>query len=1028
MLLPDISIKRPVAISCLIIALILLGLNAYRKMPLEFLPKMDSPFITIVTVYPGASPAEIETDIAKKIEDAVVSIDGLKHFTSTCMENVSQTFLEFELDVNIDEAANDVREKIDLIIEKLPVDAEKPKVFKFDLNARPIITFALTGELSVEELYDYADNTLRDRVSVLQGVADVQLFGGAEREVNILLDRDKLAARGLTSIAVVNAIKQGISTIPSGRVKQSGTEYSVKFDAEYRKVSNIGNLEISNEKGSRCYLKDIGSVSMATEELRQASFINGRTCIGIRVVKKADANTVKVVNLVHEAMDDIKATLPGGMDLVWVSDDGSFIQASADAAASNIAAGVLLTAAVLFIFLHHFRPTLVVAITMPVTIVITILFMHSMQFSLNTSTLLAVGLSVGILVTNSIVVMESIVTRMSQTNNPIEASKLGATDVATAVIASAGTNAVVLLPISLMGTMVGRFFNPFALTMIGATAISLFVSFTLTPMLCSFLLKQNRIKPNKQLSGSIEAAWNRMFNRLSVIYESVLRQLTRNRWAAAGLLSAVLLLTFLSIKLIPLVGLTFFGDVDKGEVVVRLEYPTAYNLEQTIMRVKQAEDLLKDLPNVSNLFTLVGKVENLLGASSEGVHLGQILIKFVDRTKRTETMEDILVKVRGRLANYPDSIVTASATDPLGGQNIPLQMEIAGTDLSVLDSAAERVLKLCREIKGIVDPDSSARSGKPELRILPRRAVLSDLDTSIFGLGTVIRGNLEGIIAGSYKEGARTYDIRVKFAEKEGKNQVKAFLFPGGPGHPITLDNFAKVEETVSPVLINRKDKSRVSLVYAHLSGNTPLATVVKDLSRAIDQKGNLPPGYTYRFFGKTEDMEEAGEKFMEAGIIAIVLTYLLLAAILESFKQPIIILFTIPMALIGFIWALYIAGKPIDIFILLGAVMLIGIVVNNAILIMGKMNQYIAQGLPRHEAMVQSAVDELRPIIMITSAAILGMLPLAVGRGLGSEFRYGIGIASVGGIFVSGLLTLVVLPVLYNLFTRNIHRETQEQ
>jgi len=1019
MFLARISVKRPVAVACLLIALMLLGLNSYRKMALEFLPKMDTPFITVVTVYPGATPAEIETDIAKRIEDAIISIDGLKHVTSSCMENVCQTLLEFQLEIDIDEAANDVREKVDVIVNELPEDAEKPKVLKFDINAIPIITLALTGELSLDELYDYADNTLRDRLSVLQGVADVQLVGGAEREVNVLLDRNKLAARGLTSMTVVKAIEEGIRTIPSGRVRQSGTEYSVKFDAEYKEVVDIGDLEVSNENGSRCYLKDIGTVKMATEELRQAAFVDGRLCIGIRIVKKADANAVRVVDLVRRAMEDIEVLFPGGMELVWVADDGAFIKASADTTTINIAQGVLLTAVVLFLFLHSFRTTLIVAVTMPVTIIISLLFMFILQFSLNTSTLLSIGLSVGILVTNSIVVLESVVRRISESDNPHEAAQTGASDVATAVMASAGTNAVVLLPVSMMGTMVGRFFNPFALTMLSATAVSLFVSFTLTPMLCTVLLKQSSGDTPGPLSGRMEAGWDRMFDRLSRGYESVLRLFTNKRWTAAVLIGAVLLLGLFTVRLIPSIGLTILGDIDQGEVFVKLEYPTRYNLEQTIARVKEAEALLNDLSGLSHVFTIIGKVEGTAGKASEGVHLAQILLKFTDKTERNEPMETTLGKIRKRLAGYPDSIVSATVADPVSGQYTPIELEIAGQDFAILDTAAEKVMKLTRGIEGIVDPDSSVRFGKPELRIKPRRAVLSDLNAPSVGLGMALRGNLEGIIAGSYKEGARTYDIRVKFAEVEGKNQVKAFLFPGGPGHPIPLDSFAEVEETVAPVLITRKDKSRISMVYANLSGNTSLAAAVKKLGLAIDEKGSLPPGYTYRFVGRTESMKEAGFEFVEAGLLAIILTYLVLAAILESFRQPFLILFTIPLAMIGFLWALYLTGKSIDMFVMLGAVMLIGIVVNNAILILGQMNHYLAEGLPRREAMLKAAVAELRPIIMITMAAVLGMLPLAIGRGLGSEFRDGIGIASVGGIMVSGLLTLFIVPAAYNLFVR---------
>ena len=825
---------------------------------------------------------------------------------------------------------------------------------------------------------------------------------------------------------VADAVKGGIRTIPSGRVRQSGTEYSVKFDAEYTTIAGIGELEVSNENGSRCYLKDLGSVIMTTEEFRQASFIDGSPCIGIRVVKKADANAVHVVNLVRGTMDEIRSSLPGGMELVWVSDDGTFIQSSADAAMMNIVAGVCLTAVVLFLFLYNFRTTLVVAVTMPLTIVISLFFMYLLGFSFNVPTLLAMGLSVGILVTNSIVVLERVIKRLDAGSSPHDAAKMGAADVATAVIASAGTNAVVLFPISMMGTVVGVFFKPFALTMVTATIVSLFISFTLTPMLCSIILSQQAGGRPESLLMRMEAKWNGIFTQLASGYGWVLRFLTRKRWAAAALIGGVLLVFMFTLKLVPLIGFTFVNDIDKGEVFVKLEYPTRYGLKLTTARVHEAEVLLKDLPDLCHVFTSIGKVEGVHGKSSEGVYLAQIFLRFADKTERTESLYTTLTKIRVLLSDYPDSIVSVNIPTPIGGQKSPIELEIAGEDLATLDDTGERVLKLARGMTGIIDPDSSVRSGKPELRIRPRRAVLSDLNLAPAGLGMVLRGNLEGIKAGSYKEGARTYDIRVKFVEEKGKAQVKEFLFPGAEGRPITLANIAHVEETLTPVQITRKDKRRVSKVYANLANHMPLGTAIRQLSNAIDEKGNLPPGYTFRFIGDAEVMEEAQYEFLEAGVLALLLTYLVLAAILESFQLPFIILITIPPAMIGLIWALYVTGESISIFILLGGVMLIGIVVNNAILIMGRMTSYLTEGLPRHDAMIRAATDELRPIIMITLAAVLGMLPLAMGQGLGSELRSGIGIASVGGIMVSGLLTLFLLPVFYNLFTGNKHMESK--
>jgi len=1018
MFLSDASVRRPVAVSCLIIGLTLLGFNAYRKMGLELMPKMDVPFITVVTIYPGASPDQIETDIAKRIEDQVVTIDGLKHVSSSCMENVCQTLLEFDLGVNVDIAATDVREKLDLIRADFPTDVEDPKIMKFDINAMPIITLALTGDVSIEELYDYANNTLRDRITVILGVADVTLIGGAEREVHVMLDRQKLAARGLSSMHVVQAIRLGIGTIPSGRVIESGTEYSVKLDSEYERVEDIGSLEIVNEEGRRCYIRDVGYVAMTTEELRQKASIDGRSCIAIKIVKKAEANAVRVVRRVREAMAKLNKELPGGMELVWIDDDGRFIEATVASAWLNVGQGIALTAFVLFFFLYNFRSTLIVAITMPLTIVVGLFFMQFLNYTLNTSTLLAIGMSVGILVTNSIVVMEAIIKRFDLTGDAKASSRLGTSEVTVAILASVGTNVVVLFPIGMMGSIIGIFMRPLALTMIIMTAVSLFISFTLTPMLCSLLLKPQKGKGLSLLS-KMERGWNSMFNRILDSYRRILTFNERRRPVAILILLTVLVIFFHSFSLAKKAGFGFFTDPDKSQIAVKLEYPTRYDLKQTQIRVQQVEERLKDLPELEHFLSTIGKVEGIIGQASEGVYLAQILLKFSDRDERQLTIDALQAEVRKRLTDYPECIVTVSLPKIIGGQASDIEFEISGENLATLDKLALKSQELVDQIDGFRDSDTTVRTGKPELRIYPQRAVLSDIGLPAVGLGAALRANLEGLEAGVFKKGARNYDIVVELIEEEGKNQVQEFLFPGKPGHPLLLTNLGDIKEQLSPVQITRKDKRRISKLLVNIESKKPLGTAVDELGSAVDKEAGLPPGYEYFFAGATERMKEAQAEFGEAGLIAVILVILTLSAILESFKQPWLILVTLPLALIGVFWALAIAGESLSMFVLMGIVMMIGIVVNNAILIMDQFNVHIKEGVPRHKAMVAAAGERFRPIVMITIAAVLGMLPLALGRGIGAEMRNGVGIASVGGIAISGILTLIVMPILYDLFTR---------
>ena len=1016
MFLSDASVRRPIAMGCLIIGLALLGFNAYRKMGLELMPKMDAPFVTIVTIYPGASPEELETDVAKRIEDAVVSIDGLKHVSSTCMENACQTLLEFQMDVDVDIAATDVREKLDLIRADFPRDVEDPIIQKFDINAKPIVNLALTGDAPLDELYDFADNTLSDRLTVLSGVAEVQLIGGAEREVHVELDRDKLSARSLTSMNVVQAIQQAVRTIPSGRVRDQRTEYSVKFDADYDRVVDLANLEVVNEEGRRCHIKDIGQVRMSTEEVRQMATIDGRPCIAIKVVKKAEANAVRVADAVRDAMGKLNAELPGGMELVWVDDDGRFIEANNESAWINVFQGILLTAAILFLFLYNLRSLFVVAVTMPMTIVIGLFFMQAVGYTLNTSTLIAIGMSVGILVTNSIVVLEAIVKRLDETGDPKEASRVGTKEAFIAVLASAGTNVVVLFPLSVMKNKIGMFIGPLAMTMFIMTVVSLFISFTLTPLLCSLVLKPRKEGARSPLA-MMERGWNRGFDRVVDAYRRLLEFSERRRWAAVLMIVAVVGLLLHSFRVGGTLGSSAFPESDMGRVYLRLEFPTRYNLAETLRRVKQAQARIEDLPELEHVLTTVGKVEAILGQSSEGVYLAQILMKFSERDEREITIRELMDMVRSRMKDYPDAIVAVSQPSLIGGQSSPVELEIAGVDLKKLDALALKTLGFAHEIPGFLDPDTTVRPAKPEIRIQPRRAVLGDLKAPAVGLGMALRANLEGIEAGTYKENARNYDIVVKFAEEPGKDQIDEFLFPGADGQTVLLASFAEVTEGEMPIQIVRKDKRRIAKLTSQLAGNLPLGTAVSQISAAIDQRGNLPPGYDYTFSGMTEMMGEAQAGLAEAGLVAIILTVLTLAAIMESFRQPALILVTLPLALIGTIWALALGGESFSIFVIMGMVMMVGIVVNNAILIMDQFNMHVREGVPRHKAMITAACERFRPIVMITLAAVLGMMPLALGQGIGAEMRTGVGVASAGGILVSGVLTLLVVPILYDLY-----------
>ncbi len=1018
MFLASASTKRPIAMSCLLIALIVLGLNSYRKLSIEDMPAVDIPYVAIVTTWVGASPEDVEKDVSKYIEDAVSGIDGLKHIESSSLENVSQVVLEFNMSVDVDTAAQDVREKLDPVLSKLPEDAERPVIQKINLNAKPIANIFLSGDAPIDDLYDYADNTIADRFATIPGVAEVQVIGGNEREVWVELDRAVLASAGLTTYDVTAALQGGILSLPGGRIRENGNEYSIRFDAEYQDVADIANLEVANHEGSRRRLGDLGTVRFATAEVRQRAILDGKQGIVLKIVKKAEGNIVSVVKESRKRFGEISQTLPGGMEMTWISDEAENIQASVDSAVSGVWQAVLLCAFILFAFLVNIRTTVVVAITMPVTILIGLFFMQLAGQTLNTVTLLAIGLSTGVLVSNSIVVLENIVSKFETMDDHWEAARIGTSEMTVAVLASAGTNVIVMLPIAMMSSMVGRILAPFAIATLIVNAASILVSFTLTPILCALLMQPASQRKNNAFTR-FGKRWDSGFQSFAVRYANGLRRIARSRFFSALFVLGFVVLFFGTMKFNgSKLGFTFFETADNGRMFIRVETPPYYDLEKTISRLEGIQARLMNFSDLQHVLTTAGKAESMSGQASEGVYMGQIELFFKPKTERSWQIIDRISEIRALLRDETDCIVSASLPGKMGGQSFQIDQNLCGDDLETLDRAALAIQSAALQQPGVDQLETTVRDTKPEIRIQPKRAVLSDLGMPASLLGSIVRANVDGIEAANYKRGDRTFDIRVKLAEREGKDQVRQFLLPGADGRPIPFETVADVVDSRSLIQIYRVDKRRTVKILGDIKPGATMSGVAGDIDRAVKDNNLLPPGYTLGNSGMSEIMDEAVADFGEAIFLAIFLTLLTLAAILESWSRPGLVLLTLPMGLIGVVWALVLSGSAITILVLLGILMLIGVVVNAAILIVDKMAQHIQEGVCRREAMLTAMVEQFRPVLMVVLASGLGMLPIALSRGIGSESRSGIGIASVGGILVAGILTVVVLPLLYTLFT----------
>ena len=1011
MFLSRASVRRPIAMSCFIIMLVLFGINSWDQLGLDAFPNVEIPYVTVTTVYPGASPAEIEVDVAKRLEDAVGTIDGLKTMNTTCMENVCQITLEFQLGQSVDVAAQDVRERIDKIRKELPADIEQPEISKFDPNATPVITLMLTGDLPVDKLYDYADETLANRLSVISGVAEIQLSGGEPLELRVTLDKEKLTAAGITVSQVLSKLGEANIKVPVGRIRQGVQEINVTYDSEFKDFNDLGALEIGTREKRRIYLRDVAEITMESEEKRSLAFFDGEPGVVLKVVKKGEANAVRVIDGVRAAVDEINRDklLPSGMSLVWVRDSGSYIRSSVDDAWSSIAIGILLTAVILFAFLHEARSTFIVVISMPVSIVVSFWAMDLCGFTFNIFTLLALGTSVGTLVTNSIVVIENIARHLERGEDPKTAADSGAAEVALPVFASAMTNVVVFGPIAMMGSLVGRFLVPFAVTIGIATLVSLFVSFTLTPILAAILLRAEL--PEQNSLAFLFRWWNRGFGALERQFGRSIDFVCRHGLAAVLLAAALFLV---SMAYLPArVGMTFVPDGDQGEFVIKLEFLTDYSLESTLDRTLEVEKHVRELPNVLATSTVVGKVQGVVGQASEGVYLAEITVVAKPKNERKETLDDMRDLFRDELKNLSNCIVTINIPSATGGSSA--SMELTGDDLDTLEKIAVQGANALKTHPAARDVDSSVRPGKPEIRIVPDRTVLQNLGISSASVGTLLRGSIEGIRNGAYKVGSRSFDIRVKLDERNGYDQLPSLSFSSKEGKPLGMDAISRLQPSTMPIQINRTNRQRVAKIYGNPASGVGLGDFAKLAEETV--RADLPPGYKLAFSGEVTSMEEANADFARAIVLAILLTYLLIAAIMESWSGPFLIMFTVPMALIGMFGALYLAGLQLSIFGLLGFVMLIGIVVNNAILIMDDVNANRAAGMEPPEAMRAAVKNKFRPILMTSIAAILGIVPMAFGNGIGSEMRSSCGVPVIGGLVSSTILALYVIPALYILF-----------
>jgi len=1022
MFLSRISVRRPIAMTAFIIVLVMIGVSLYKRLSIDLLPNMEIPTILVRCEYQGASPAEIEVEIIRKIEDAVSSLDGIKHITSVAIEDEARISLEFNMGTDVDIAATDIREALNTIRDNLPDGAKEPRIRKIDTNATTVVQLFLVGDRTQDDLYDFADDVIADKFASVAGVGEVRVSGANEMQIHVLLNRPLLTAMNLSINDVVSKLRENNVRKPLGRIQVDKTEKNVTFTGDYKDLDEIRSLEIGTVKGKRVYLRDVAEIKLMSREVRSKAYVNGQPAARFNIVKKAEANAIEVIAGIRKRVETMQKNgeLPSGMKLVWFRDSGEFIQASVDDAKSSIISGIILTAVILFLFLHDLRSTFIVMVSMPISVIVTFAAMVALDYSFNIMTLLSLGCSVGILVTNSIVVIENIYKHLQNKEDLKTAAENGTGEVIAAVSASALTNVVVFVPVMMMTSRIGSMMVPFAGVMVAATLASLFVSFTLTPILSCVLLKKQVLDSpqavKKSLLQKMFIPWDKTYDFIAAKFNKSIEWTSRHpRIVVASVFAAAALVWAF---IVPQVGLSFLPFCDQGEIRIKFEFPTYYNLKTTEKLIQEAVDRIKKYDFITGTSVMIGNSNGGRGQVSAAVYIGQINLNTTKKFERKESIYELQEILRKELSYLDNCRMTMSIPSTFGGSSAEINCVITGPELEVLEAVEVKVMETLPQLAITRDLDSSRRERKVNINITPDRTILQNMGMSANELYNYLIGSLDGLEVGDYRTGTRTYDIRVKNSKEYGEAQLLQNTPAVKNSNPLNTEVFSSISEEARPVIINRYDKMRTMWIFANTAPGMALGTVSGKISETA--RNILPPGYNIRMSGNVEMMNEAVREFKEVILLATLLTYLLIAAIMESWSKPFLIMFTVPLGFLGMYLTLFLMNMSMSMKGLLGGVMMIGIVVNNAILILDECTNLVRSGMSKHKAMLQAAESKFRPIVMTSIASVAGMLPMAFGTGLGSELRSSCGVGVVGGLVLASLLTLYVIPALYFAFVRD--------
>jgi len=1018
MWLADTSIKRPVFATMFIMALVVLGIVSYPGIGVDLFPKVDFPIVNITTTLKGASPEIMDIDVTDKIEEVVNTINGVKSITSQSVESVSIVTVEFVLERDIDLAVQDVREKISTIRSKLPSDIDEPIIEKVDPDANPVLWLNISGNKPIRELSTYADEVLKEKFQKIPDVGAIRWSGLRLRQVRIWLDPDRLSAYGIAAGDIVQALQRENIELPGGRIESDTKEYSIKIKGEFPKVPDFNDLIISYYKGAPVRIRDIGRAEDGMEERRSIARYNGVPAIGFGIQKQSGTNTVEVIDRIKKEIIKINQTLPPGININIANDQSNFIKRSIHEVQNHLILGGFLAVVAVFLFLRNIRTTLISAVALPVSVIATFTLIKFFDFTFNNMTMLALSLSVGILIDDAIIVIENIHRHIEEGMTPREAASFATSEIGLAVMATTLAIVAIFLPVAFMKGIVGRFFMQFAFTVVFAVMVSLIVSFTLTPMMASIMLKPHRrlsIESGEKRPGfyfvhRMGSAIGNLYKKTEDTYKRILEKSLNHR---GMVLIGAIVIFIASIFLTQFMGKELVPPEDQSIFLARMEAPVGYSLDMADDLFKEAEDIVKGYPEIEKVFFALG-----YGRAQE-VNKGIFMITLKKKSEREKSQQQIQSELRMKFKQVPGLKVSVEDISIVGGgiRSTPIQYSVRGADLQMLQQYTRSIVSEFSKLPGIVDVDTSLEAGKPELKLYIDRDKAADLGINVASIAETVNLLISGEVdVAKYKDEARgrRYNVRVRLDKKDRTNpaDIERLYVRSKDGKLVQLSNVVRIQEGGGPSIINRVDRQRAITVFAGLE-KKPLGQA-KDELDTIAQK-ILPLDYTGKHRGMADTMEESFQYLLFALFLGIVMAYMVLASQFESFLHPFIVLLSMPLSFIGAFSLLILTGKTLNIFSFIGLILLMGLVKKNAILLVDYTNTLRERGMTRREAILQAGPVRLRPILMTTFAMVFGMMPVALGLGEGAETRSPMGLTVIGGLLTSLFLTLVVVPAAYD-------------